>query len=61
MLSSQDRSIKFVKVDRGQVRVSHCLANFAGTERRSDVWLGSRPPDIVVEVLEFDRVVNPTA
>jgi hypothetical protein len=40
-----------VKVDRGQVRVSHVLANFARTERRTVTWLGSGP-DVVLHELE---------
>lgn len=31
--SSVDSVCKFVKVDRSQVRVSHCIVNFAKTER----------------------------
>jgi ribonuclease HI len=30
---SLDRMCKFVRVDRSQIRVSHCLANFARVER----------------------------
>jgi hypothetical protein len=37
-LSNQDRVCKFVKVDRSEVRISHCLANFARAEERTVVW-----------------------
>jgi hypothetical protein len=53
------RDISFVKVDRSQVRVSHCLANFT-REARSDVWFGSRP-ECVAQVLELDLLVTQAA
>jgi hypothetical protein len=46
-LSSQGRACKFVKVERSQIRVSHCLANLAQTNRCTLTWLGSGPDDIV--------------
>jgi hypothetical protein len=45
-------------VDRGQVRVSHVLANFARTERRTVTWLGSGP-DVALRELELESLVNP--
>ena len=39
-LFSRFSECKIVKVDRGQVRASHCLANWARTESRTSVWLG---------------------
>jgi ribonuclease HI len=56
-LSSCDRLCKFVKVERSQVRVSHCLANFARTERRTVMWLGFGSED-VLQVLDHDRLVT---
>jgi hypothetical protein len=52
LLANCDRLCKFVKVDRLEVRVSHCLANFARTDHIRDVWHGSGP-DFVFQ--EFDR------
>jgi hypothetical protein len=40
-LANTGRVCSFVKVDRGQVRVSHCLANWARTEHRTEFWFGS--------------------
>jgi hypothetical protein len=45
-------------VDRGHVRVSHVLANFARTERRTVTWLGSGP-DAALRELELESLVNP--
>jgi hypothetical protein len=59
-LSSQTRVYDFVKVERLQVRVSHCLANFARAERHIAIWLGSGP-DVVLQDLEHDRLVTPPA
>jgi hypothetical protein len=56
-LSSLDRVCKFVKVDRSQVRVSHCLANFARAEYQSNVWLGSGPESMIRE-LDLERLVT---
>lgn len=56
-LSSLDRTCNFVKVDRSQVRVSHCLANFARAENRTVVWLGSGP-DIMLHELELEHLVT---
>jgi ribonuclease HI len=52
------RLISFVKVDRSQNRVSHCLANLARAESRSMVWLGSGPESIR-QALDLDLLVNP--
>ena len=60
LLASGDRVCKFVKVDRGQVRVSHCLANLARAENLSMFWLGSEP-EVVLQVLEVEPSVIPTA
>jgi ribonuclease HI len=57
-LASSGRACSFVKVDRGQVRVSHVLANFARTERRTVTWLGSGP-DVALRELELESLVNP--
>jgi ribonuclease HI len=56
-LSSQDRVCKFVKVDRSQIRVSHCLANFARAEHQTDVWLDSGP-EIMIRELEAEHLVT---
>jgi hypothetical protein len=53
-LSSQGRACKFVKVERSQIRVSHCLANLARTDRCTLTWLGSGSDDIV-QFLKLDR------
>jgi hypothetical protein len=39
-LVSTNRQFSFVKVERSQNRVSHCLANFARAEARTAVWRG---------------------
>jgi ribonuclease HI len=57
---SSTRQISFVKADRLQNRVSHGLANFARSEARTMVWLGSGP-DCVVQELNLDLDVTPTA
>jgi hypothetical protein len=57
LLMNGDRNISFVKVDRSQVRVSHCLAKFARAEAQTDMWLGSGP-EYVLEVLELDLLVT---
>jgi hypothetical protein len=59
-LASNDRVCNFVKVDRGQVRVSHCLANWARTERQTLFSFGSGP-DVFLQELEQERLVNPIA
>jgi hypothetical protein len=59
-LASGDRLCKFVKVDRGKVRVSHCLANWARSEHRTAVWLGWGP-DVVIQALEAKSFVLPNA
>lgn len=51
------RECSFVKVERSQVRVSHHLANLARVERRSEVWIGSGPEEII-QLLELDRCVT---
>uniref|UniRef100_A0ACD5WUJ1 Uncharacterized protein n=1 Tax=Avena sativa TaxID=4498 RepID=A0ACD5WUJ1_AVESA len=56
-LSCQNRMCHFVKVELSQVRVSHYLANFARTERRTATWLGSGP-DAILQELEHDRDVT---
>jgi hypothetical protein len=56
-LSLLDRVCKFVRVDRSQVRVSHCLANFARAECQTDVWLDSGP-EIMFRELELERLVT---
>jgi hypothetical protein len=52
--------IQHIKVDRGQVRVSHCLANWARTERQTLFSFGSGP-DVFLQELEQERLVNPIA
>jgi ribonuclease HI len=42
-LASLERICSFVKVDHSQVRVSHCLANFARVEFQTSVWFGTGP------------------
>jgi hypothetical protein len=59
ILVSDSRLCSFVKVDRGQVRVSHVLANFARTDRRTVTWLGSGP-DVVLQEIERESLVSPT-
>lgn len=59
LLANNDRVCNFVKVDRSEVRVSHCLANFVRTERRTFVWLGSGP-DVVLQELERELFVTVT-
>ena len=54
------RVCNFVKVDRGQVRVSHCLANWARTELRTLVMFGSGP-EIFNRELELEQLVSPNA
>jgi hypothetical protein len=46
-LASCDRPCKFVKVDSGQIRVSHCLANFARIEYIAATRLGSDPRAVI--------------
>jgi hypothetical protein len=58
LLGSSGRLCSFAKVDRGQVRVSHVLANFARTERRTVTWLGSGP-EVVLQELELESLVSP--
>jgi hypothetical protein len=58
LLASQGSVCSFVKVDRGQVRVSHVLANWARTERRTVTWLGSAA-DFVLQELELESLVTP--
>jgi ribonuclease HI len=59
-LASGDRLCKFVKVDRGQVRVSHCLVKWARSDHRTAVWLGSGS-DVVIQALEVESSVIPNA
>ena len=56
LLAGRDRECKFVKVDRGQVRVSHCLANWARTENVTAFWFGTGP-DIVLQELTTESLV----
>ena len=56
-LSNQDRVCKFVKVDRSEVRISHCLANLA---RAAVVWPGSGS-DVVIQELQLELSVIPTS
>ena len=58
-LASFGRHCSFVKVDRGQVRVSHCLVNWARTEQQTLVMFGSGP-DVVIQELELEQNVSPT-
>ena len=60
LLAARDRECKFVKVDRGQVRVSHCLANWARTENITAFWFGSGP-DIMLQELNTESLVIPVA
>jgi hypothetical protein len=53
-------NVSFVKVDRSQNRVSHYLANFARTESRTMVWIGSGP-DCLAQALVYDQDVIPAA
>jgi hypothetical protein len=53
---NSNRVISFVKVDRMQNRVSHCLANLARTEARTAVWLGSGPEVVFAQDLLVIRV-----
>jgi ribonuclease HI len=59
-LASSTRVCNFVKVDRRQVRVSHCLANWARTECQSLLSFGSGPP-VFLQELELERLVTPFA
>jgi ribonuclease HI len=43
VIARSSRSCNFVKVDRSQVRISHCLANRARAENLTIFWLGSVP------------------
>lgn len=52
------RLISFVKVDRTQNRASHCLANFARAEGRTDFWHGSGP-ECLLQVLDHDHILIP--
>ena len=60
LLVGRDRECKFVKVDRGQVRVSHCLANWTRTENITAFWFGSGP-DIMLQELTIESLVIPVA
>ena len=60
LLASSFRECKIVKVDRGQVRISHCLANCARTEGRSAVWLGSGPEAVLQEIAAESSVTSIT-
>jgi ribonuclease HI len=56
--SSNGGDCNFVKVDRGQVRVSHVLANLARTEHHSSLSFGFGP-EVFLRELERERLVNP--
>jgi hypothetical protein len=43
-------------VDRSEVRVSHCLANLARAEHRTEFQLGSGP-EVVAQELDREMVV----
>jgi hypothetical protein len=58
-LASFGKLCKFVKVDRGQVRVSHCLANWARIESRTFVRFVSAR-DVDPRELELELRVIPT-
>jgi ribonuclease HI len=60
LLANGTTNVSFVKVDRSQNRVSHCLANFARTESRTMVWIGSGP-DCLAQALVYDQDVIPAA
>jgi hypothetical protein len=55
-LASQGRVCDFIKVERSQVKVNHCLTNYARKERRTFFWLGSGPEN-VLQFLEHDRLI----
>jgi ribonuclease HI len=57
-LANTGRVCSFVKVDRGQVRVSHCLANWARTEHPTEFWFGSGP-EVFLRELEVEHNVSP--
>jgi hypothetical protein len=52
-------SHSLLEVDRGQVRVSHVLANFGRTNHRSVTWLGSES-DVALQEIEYESLVSPT-
>ena len=52
---SLKRVCTFVKVDRSEVRASHCLANLTRAEHRTEFWLGSGPE--VVQALDRKLLV----
>lgn len=41
------RMTRITHISRGQNAVSDFLASFARTERRTVVWLGSGPPEVI--------------
>ena len=55
-LVTGNRVCKFVKLDRSQVRISHCLANWARAESKTQFWFGSGP-DVVIQALASDTLV----
>jgi hypothetical protein len=59
-LVNTERVCKFVKLDRGQVRVSHCLANLARTEHRT-LFSFRSGPDAFMQELELEQLVIPIA
>jgi hypothetical protein len=58
-LVKDSRTCNLVKVDRSQVRISHCLANWARAEDRTSLWFGSGP-ECVLQVLASELIVDPT-
>lgn len=57
-LVNATRRFSIVKVDRTQNRASHCLANYARTEARTAVWLGSGP-EVLSQEVDHDLLVSP--
>jgi hypothetical protein len=56
VLASSSGVCSFVKVDRSQVRISHCLVNLARAENITRFWLGSGP-ECVVHALDAESFV----
>ena len=60
ILARHERVCTFVKVDRSKVRISHCLANLARAEERTEFWLGSGP-EVVLRELDRELLVIPSS
>jgi ribonuclease HI len=56
-LASGSRLCNFVKVDRSQVRISHCLANLARAENITQFWLGSSPECVAHALVDESLVI----